>query len=114
VIHRGVFRVPRCHDACGGASSLLRRTAEKGRRAGPDGKTAVSDGRQVHCRTRKKSRACEGRLPRLEIERVLRETDDLVIAKRVYRFCTKQYPGRIVLLYDQGRIITRSDRSELK
>ena len=46
------------------------------------------------------------------IERVFARQDDLTIARKLYRTIAKEYPDRVVMLCDRGRVLARSDRPD--
>jgi hypothetical protein len=45
-------------------------------------------------------------------EEILDRHDNLTVARAIYRGRVSQYPGRLVMLCDRARILTRSDRPE--
>lgn len=54
-------------------------------------------------------------LPGLEgagIDEILDRHDNLTIASAIYGDCVEQYQGRLVMPYDQARILARNDRPE--
>ena len=46
------------------------------------------------------------------IEQVLARHADIRAARTIYRASVDQYPGRLVMLCDGGRVLTRSDRPD--
>jgi hypothetical protein len=48
------------------------------------------------------------------IERVFERQDDLTIARKLYRTIAKEYPDRVVMLCDRGRVLARSDRPDTR
>jgi hypothetical protein len=48
------------------------------------------------------------------IEEILDRHADLKTARSIYRDRVAQYPGRLIMLCDGARILTRSDRPDAK
>jgi hypothetical protein len=46
------------------------------------------------------------------IEQVLDRHADIKIARSIYRNSVERYPGRLVVLCDGARVLTRSDRPQ--
>lgn len=45
----------------------------------------------------------------VSVEHILARESDLDAACAFYRFCTRQFPNRVILLADRARVLARSD-----
>jgi hypothetical protein len=46
------------------------------------------------------------------IEQVLDRHADIKVARSIYRSSVERYPGRLIMLCDGARVLTRSDRPQ--
>jgi hypothetical protein len=44
------------------------------------------------------------------IEQILARHADIKGARSIYQICVNEYPGRLIMLCDGARVLTRSDR----
>ena len=44
------------------------------------------------------------------VERVLATHNDLASAKKLFLFMVGAFPGRLIMLFDRPRVVSRSDR----
>jgi hypothetical protein len=49
---------------------------------------------------------------RAGVEGIIASDDDLATARRLYRAAAESNPGRVVILYDDGRVLARSDEPD--